>query len=280
MRRALAAAAACVMLACGAAGAQQFDGRALLITDGRADAEVASPLVVVLHGLTGSGAIMRHKTGFAALARTNGFVVAYPNGHLRRWRDSSGSADVAYLTHLIDALHAQYGTDPARVYLVGYSNGGTMAMRMSCTVPARIRAISVVAMTQPRDTSCANTRPVPALFIHGALDPVVPAAGLAPRHHFGGLMSLENTLAHWAARNGCRKPGAVATFDQVAGPDAARITQFSGCTAPLTAAVLTGQGHDWPGAAQYLPFLLGPASRELDAAAFSWRFFETAAGAQ
>jgi polyhydroxybutyrate depolymerase len=271
MRRVLAAGIA-LLLAVLPAVAQEFDGRPLIVTDGRTDTRSA-PLVIILHGLTGTGGIMQRKTGYDALARAHGFVVVYPNGIGRRWRDGTDTEDVAYLTALIDGITQKMGTDPDRVYLVGYSNGGSMALRLACTIPARLRAIAVVAMTQPRDNDCAGSPAIPALFIHGALDPIVPAQGIAATRNFDGLLPLTDTLALWSRRNRCAGPTPTQVFDQVAGPDTARITRYRGCAAPLSFVNLTGQGHDWPGAAPRLTLLLGPASRELDAGPFSWRFF-------
>jgi polyhydroxybutyrate depolymerase len=276
MWRALAAALALVLTVAPAtvqSSESQFNGRALILTDGRADAGTPAPLLIVLHGLTGTAGIMQRKTGFDALAQRHGFVVAYPNGIGRRWRDASGSRDVAYLTALIDSLTANLGTDPAHVYLAGYSNGGSMALRLACSTPARLRAIAVVAMTQPRGSDCAGTAPLPALFIHGALDPIVPVEGLPGRRTFPGLHSIQDTLRLWSRRNRCAGTAPAQVFDQIPGPDAAQITRYTGCAAPLSSVNLTGQGHDWPGAAPRLTFLLGPASREVDAGPFIWQFF-------
>lgn len=261
-----------LMLVAGAAEAQSFQGRTLIVTDGRA-ANEAAPLVLMLHGLTGTGRIMQRKTTFDMLARAHGFVVAYPNGTGRRWQHRGDEADVAYLSALIGTLTATYGTDPQRVFLVGYSNGGAMALRMACENSARLRGIAVVAMTQPRNFSCADDRPVATVFIHGGVDPVVPPTGLDATSRFEGLLPIDETLAHWTDRNRCTARGNVQEFDQTDGADTAQITQYTGCRRPLTSVLLTGQGHDWPGAAPRLTWLLGPASRELDAAAFSWRFF-------
>ena len=71
----LRAVLALVLLAASSAAAERFEGRSSSITDGRTDTDAAAPLVVVLHGLTGSGRIMQRKTGFDALARTHRFVV-------------------------------------------------------------------------------------------------------------------------------------------------------------------------------------------------------------
>lgn len=276
--RTLLAAVVALLLAFLPATAQTLDGRALIVTDGRTDKAHTdkagpAPLLIVLHGLTGTGKIMQRKTGFDALAAAHGFVVAYPNGTARRWRYGLDSADTAYIANLITTLTSDYSTDPARVFVVGYSNGGAMALRLSCALPDRIHAIAMVGMTQPRDVTCPTAEPLPALFIHGALDPIVPIEGRPANKRTDELFSLERSLALWATRNRCAGTTSTQTFDQGAGPDAARITRYTACRAPLTAAVLTGQGHDWPGAAPTLSLLLGPASLEMDAAPFIWQFF-------
>ncbi len=270
----LRAALALLLLAASPVAAERFEGRALTITDGRTDPSIPAPLVVVLHGLTGSGRIMQRKTGFDALARTHRFVVAYPNGQLRRWRFEAGSDDVAYLKSLIETFTRDYNTDPERIYLVGYSNGGAMAMRLACDLHSRIAAISVTAMTQPSDLDCPHRDPMPALFIHGALDPIVPAEGLAAQGGMAALLSLAQTKALWATRNLCAGVEPVRISNQIEGPDEARITRYTGCAASLETVVLTGQGHDWPGARPSLRFVLGPTSREMDGAVFSWLFFQ------
>ncbi len=270
----LRAVLALVLLAASSAAAERFEGRSSIITDARTDTDAAAPLVVVLHGLTGSGRIMQRKTGFDALARTHRFVVAYPNGKLRRWRFDAGSDDVAYLDTLLRALTRDYNIDPAHIYLVDYSNGGAMAMRLACDLRGRIAAISVTAMTQPSDPDCPHDDPVAALFIHGALGPIVPAEGLAAQGGMAALLSLTQTSALWAKRNRCAGVEPVRIWNQVDGPDEARITRYTGCTAPLETVVLTGQDHDWPGARPSLRFVLGPASREMDGAVFSWLFFQ------
>ena len=65
----------------------------LILTDGRSDSAPA-PLIIVLHGFTGSGRAMQRKTGFDALARAHGFSVAYPSGPHRRWDDSNPTSSM------------------------------------------------------------------------------------------------------------------------------------------------------------------------------------------
>lgn len=267
-----AAAALALLLAC-AAQAEQFGGRPLRITDGRSDAHPAL-LVIALHGFTGTGAAMQRKTHFDALARLNGFVVAYPSGKARRWNQAGqGRGDVAYLSALIKDLVARGSADPARIFLAGHSNGGAMALRMACDAPALIAGIAVVAMNAPRTLPCADGAPLPILFIHGDSDPVVPSEGIAGRSSALDLFSVEQTLALWSARNGCDGPPARKTLKSRTAQDVALFTRYLKCRAPLLQVLIADQGHEWPGAGPRARWIQGPATGEVDAASLSWWFF-------
>lgn len=265
------------------AHAEQFGDRLLRITDGRSDAHpaplvpaplVPAPLVIVLHGFTGSGAAMQRKTHFDALARRNGFVVAYPSGKARRWNHAGQARDdVAYLSALIEDLVAQGRADPARIFLAGHSNGGAMALRMACDAPTLIAGIAVVAMNAPRTLRCAQGAPLPVLFVHGDADPVVPPEGIAGSSSALGLLSVEETLALWSARNGCRGAPVRKTLKSSTAQDVALFSRYQNCRAPLLQVQIAGHGHEWPGAGPRARWIQGPASREVDAASLSWWFF-------
>ncbi|KIN72204.1 CE1 family esterase [Sulfitobacter guttiformis] len=244
------------------------------VTDGRITS-LPAPLVVVLHGFTASGPAIQRKTNFDALARANGFIVAYPSGPRRRWDDrSAASADVKTLSALIASLIAEGRADPGRIYLAGHSNGGGMAMRMACARPDLIRAIAVVAMNAPTSPHCAGPPPImAALFIHGTEDPIVPAQGLSGTRRHAGVLTVEQTLSDWAERNRCAGPVTSQTFNQTGGATKAILQSYQRCAEPLLHIILTGHGHEWPGAGPRATWIQGPASRELDAAAAIWGFF-------
>lgn len=270
-------AAALLLAWAGAAGAETDQRRNVILTDGRTSGAPA-PLVLALHGFTGTGASLQRKTIFDTLALRDGFIVAYPSGQRRRWNDGArtdGTADdQGHLTALIDNLVATGRADPKRIFIVGYSNGGSMALHMACARPDLIAGIVMVAMTAPRAAPCANGTPVPAFFIHGMKDRIVPPAGQPPRGSFGGSLSLSQTLALWAKRNRCTKS-----------PDTAPLTPqskstydtYRGCAAPLYAVRLADNGHRWPGSRRSPLLLKSPNSttalRRFDAADISWRFF-------
>ena len=252
-------------------GAEQR--RPVIITDGRSVPNPA-PFVLVLHGFTSTGAALRRRTGFDALVHSHGFSVAYPTGPTRRWDDSSPTfTDMTYLTNLILSQIALGRADPDHIYIAGHSNGGAMALRMSCAQPDLIRAIAVVAMNAQRKPQCPNGAPMPALFIHGSGDPIIPPEGLPPSRNHGGFLSTSKTLEQWSRRNRCGPPAPIKRFNQTGGDTTAAFIRYTKCAAGLLHITLRGHGHEWPGAGRRATWLQGPASRELDAASAIWQFF-------
>lgn len=271
--RSLLAAVCALLLALTPALAEQFQGRALILTDGRSNAQPA-PLIIVLHGFTGTAKAMQRKTDFDTLARRDGSVVAYPNGQARRWNDGAiareGPDDVAYLSALIAALIADGRADPRRVFITGHSNGGGMALRMACARPDLIAGISVVAMNAARTQPCPSAKPVPAFFIHGMQDPIVRAAGSAPTGRHGGYLSGAATLDIWSKRNRCT--GQAITL-RPQPPSSTTYTKYRGCAARLFHLDIADHGHEWPGAGPRARAIQGPATTQVDAADVSWQFF-------
>lgn len=267
-----AAAALVLLLAC-PAGAGQFGGRPLHVTDGRTDDRPAA-LVIALHGFLSTASGMQRKTSFDALARRDGFVVAYPSGKALRWNHAgSDPDDVAYLSALIANLVAQGIAHPARIYLAGHSNGGAMALRMACDRPALIAGVAVASMNVPAAGLCAQGRAMPMLFIHGDADPVVPPEGVAGKRARQDVISVKDTLSLWARRNGCQPAPLRKGLDRGTIGEVTQFHRYRGCRAPLLHVVIKGQGHEWPGAGPRARWIQGPASPHVDAASLSWWFF-------
>ncbi len=100
---------------------------------------------------------------------------------LRAWNagDCCGAStadDVTYLRHVVTAVAKQTKIDLKRVYVIGLSNGGMMALRAICDAPSVFAAAGSVAGPY-LGTTCA--RPI-WKHLHGALDPVVPYLGGVP----------------------------------------------------------------------------------------------------
>lgn len=202
------------------------------------------PLVVVLHGYGANGFVQAGYLGLSALARTRGFLLAYPNGTLDTtgrlfWNATDACCDfartnvddVAYITAVIDDMSARYRVDARRVFLVGHSNGGFMAHRMACDASNRIAAIVSFAGVGFKDPArCQPTSPVAVAQLHGTADETVAFTGGAFQGvEFPGAVE---TQRGWAMRNGCgttpTEAGRLDLVTNLAG-DETKVERYSGC---------------------------------------------------
>lgn len=244
------------------------------------------PLVVLLHGRFGTGRGMARLTRFDATADRAGVLVAYPNGWRRSWDDGRpgtpaerrGIDDVAFLEAVLHDVGRHAPVDTTRIYVAGMSNGGFMTERLACAVGARLAAIGIVAATLSDSlaATCHPAVPIAVMDIHGTADPIVPYAGgtLGDRGH---VLSVDESVARWAAWDGCRgAPADTALPDTAHDGTMVTMRTYGGCDggAEVVAVRVADGGHAWPGGSQYLPVgMVGRASRNLDASAALWAFF-------
>jgi polyhydroxybutyrate depolymerase len=191
------------------------DGRPLhLHVPGGYDAAAKAPLVVLLHGYTSSGAEQEDYFQLTAESDRRGFLYATPDGTVDRennrfWNATpaccdfygTGVDDSRYLRRLLDTVAAKYPVDPARVYFVGHSNGGFMALRMACEHADRVTAVVSLAGAATADpAACRPVRPVSVLQIHGTSDRTIHYEGASsPRPY----PSAKGTVDMWRALDGC-----------------------------------------------------------------------------
>lgn len=218
------------------------------------------PLIIALHGSSGSPEDVRHASRLDSVADSRGFLVAYPNGSKGRfglyhsdWNAGAccGQAqrenvdDVAFIRAVIDRVAAQLPVDGRRVYVAGFSDGGRMAYRVACAAADRIAAVGVVSGSLV-DTGCAPTAPMSVIAFHGTADSEVayndPALTPPVRPVPAAAAALPPAIRFWAAHNGCR--GAVAR------QPSRHVTQtaLSSCAgADVVLYTIDGGVHGWPG---------------------------------
>jgi len=192
------------------------DGRAHFFVPPERSSE-PRPLLLLLHGLGGSGAAIARDFGLEAFARHKGFVFVAPDGTLdgagrRFWNagnrccnfENAPIDDVSRLHGLIEHAIRELSVDRARVSIVGYSNGGFMAHRLACERSGSIASVVSIAATGP-EPECDAANPVSILEIHGDRDPIVPFTGghLFGRPEMPRVNELSASLAPWLKRNGC-----------------------------------------------------------------------------
>jgi polyhydroxybutyrate depolymerase len=245
------------------------------------------PLVIALHGRGGDGLGQERLSGLAQVAVREGFALTLPDGFERSWHDGRdvGPAaeahvdDVAFLGALIDRFVAEAHVDPRRVYLVGMSNGGFVALTAACALADRVAAVASVtgAVDERLAGRCAPSRPVPVALFAGDADPLVPYGGGEVRGGRGAVLSADASAALWARLDRCRAPPDVRDLPDVDPADGTTVTlrRWSGCAdgTEVRLYAVHGGGHTWPGGAGVLPAaLLGVTSRDLSATEEAWAF--------
>ncbi len=272
-----------------ASSAQSLDGR-LVTADGRARtyhlhvpgglSEQAVPLVIALHGGTGSGDQFRRNSGLDELADEHGFVVVYPDGvgvgrtdALRTWNGGycCGQAarddvdDVSFVRELIDAIAAHYPIDPQRVFAVGHSNGGIMAYRLACELSDRIAAVALQAGSLGVD-DCAPEHPVSLLHLHGTADTNHPIDGGRGSTSISGVdfHSARTSVRDFAAADGC--PATPTFTADPSNPDLT-ISTWTPCGggSEVRFVEVAGAEHAWMGHTSGAPRLTGEWYADLDA---------------
>ena len=250
------------------------------------------PLVIVLHGMNGSGLVMSMFSGFNELAEKNNFIVMYPDAFGPLWNDGrvdmdsisfrTGVDDVQFIIQLVDSMVAISEVDPKRVYAAGFSNGGMMALRLGIAASDRIAAVASVAGLMPKHLSLVRpSRPVPFLMIHGTEDKTVPWGGgvlMRGKKKRGEVLSVLDTVSYWVRNDGCTSQVSVKILpDRETRDGTVSFLVTYGCPDPDNEVLLVsiqGGGHTWPGAEKYLPELnAGKISRDFNASQFIWEFF-------
>jgi polyhydroxybutyrate depolymerase len=235
------------------------------------DGRTAAPLVVVFHGVGQTADDIAEYTGFNDLANEQGLVVAYPEAVPdSRWNAAQtldAADDVGFASGLLDALETQLCIDEQTIFVVGYSDGGGMAQRLTCVEPERIRALGTVAATY---VGCRA--PVPWVGFHGMDDMLAPfeAGDIAAQLGGGASLPARRVLSDWSRELGCDALGVISRP-----ADNVELTTFPQCVlgegeAQLYAII--GGGHTWPGAADRPG--AGATSQEIDGTLTLWEFFE------
>jgi polyhydroxybutyrate depolymerase len=187
--------------------------------------------------------------------------------------------DVAFLNQMLDQLALKYSVDTHRIYATGLGDGGFMALHMGCDMADRVAAVASVGAALPKTMICLPSRPVPALFLDGTDDPIVPYDGgnykAGPFH----VLSAEDSAKAWARFDRCnQKPVQDKIQPLQKGEKESKTFTFSGChdNAQVVLYAVKGGGNTWPGGEQYMSEKeVGKTSDALNANQTLWDFLST-----
>lgn len=219
----------------------------------------SAALVVLLHGTGVDAREELDRTGFGVLAQQRGFEVAVPQSIGRTWNSGAGCCsyeaeqridDIAFVRAVVSDVRDRTSIDPARIYLVGYSNGGKLAYGVACT-GQRVFAGLATYGAGPQ-LPCTAAAPL-ALFVgFGTNDPLEPPKGMAPDSR-GRHPGLASTVAEFVRRDRCAptvERSAVGT---------AVVVAHTRCTAgtAIEAATWHGEDHTFPAPPRTTPDAAG-----------------------
>lgn len=258
---------------------------------GRAVANGPRPLVLVIHGGAGTarGMVRLTKRRWNELADQHGFYVVYPNGIDKIWdfgegrvssRLSQSVDDLTYFRNVISATSRTVNVDSQRIFATGLSRGAQASFFLACNLPRQIRAVMPVATNLPKYmvNECRSGPPVGMALITGTADKQVPYNGgtitvLGQKRDV--VLSSEETVALWRRRNGCGAGAKTQNIDARPNDGLSVVVRDWSCSgAPVRHYGVHGGGHTWPSGRQFLPVrLVGPVSRDIDAADEGWAFF-------
>lgn len=256
------------------------------------------PVVFVLHGGGGQakGLIRNTRGRFNELAERDSFIVVYPNGVGKSWndgaRDTIGVArklkinDVGFFEEMIENIQKKYSVNSNLVFACGISNGGFMVQRLAYELAGKIKGIGVVAanLSVVQSEKKFPTKPVPAIFINGTNDPLVPFDGghvTVFNKKRGEILSVEESIETWKRINYCKQKKGVYHFPDVNKTDrcTAIKTTWQNQENPkikVVAIKIENGGHTWPGTKQYLPRkLVGNTNYDFNGCDEIWNYFKS-----
>jgi len=286
-------------------------GFVLYVPEALKDSEEKYPLVLCLHGGGGNAETMS-KAGWSELADKRRFMVVYPEGLNGHWNDGRNvrkhaaqnavTDDVDFLVQLLDYLLETQPVDPARVYVVGISNGGFMTQRLAVEHTKRFAAVAMQIASLP-DTYLKGplkfepTALLSVLFMNGTEDPFMPYEGgkmtpnllphLVDSETFdfgqgqGHSIPTLDAVHLWVTKNQLSIDRSVITELPDKDPtDGCRVEHQiwsdEGILVTVELYRIVGGGHTIPGGTQYLPErIIGPVCHDINGIEVTWDFFES-----
>lgn len=178
------------------------------------DANVATPLVLAIHGYTASAQSTLEESRWHDLAEEHGFIVIFPQGMVRDmppmgnipascwvagafaslFGDVDPSVDINFINAILDKAEAAYNIDTTRVYATGHSNGSMMTWELGARATGRFAAIAPVGYMTAPSTAIAEGVLLPTWSFMGEYD----GAGMALIADSANV----TTLRAWNEHNG------------------------------------------------------------------------------
>lgn len=204
--------------------------------------DTAYPLVIVLHGNGSFGSANSLYLGATQRVDSLQFVLVTPDASpdvdgVLGWNAGAivlefpgePPDDRAYVRRLIDEAKRAYRIDDARIYLLGTSNGGHLALDLICEDPSVATAVLNQAGALPMEAAC-NEGVTSLLSVHGTADDTV-AFGGGTRENGIVIYSAVALVAAFAENTGCgpvENTGSIDLVDGLPGAET-RVQRYGDC---------------------------------------------------
>ena len=246
--------------------------------------EKTLPLVFFLHGGGQNIKKMARSSQLNKLADQDNFIVAYPVGINKRWKDGRGETyggksqedvdDVKFIEKLITKLIHTHKVNAKKVYVTGVSNGGLMTLRLGCDLSHKLSAIAPVIANIPKKyiDQCKPKKTLSILLMNGTADPIVPYYGGEMKFfkkHMGEVVSTEKTIDFWRRHNHCNKTPTLTHLPDANKRDKSSISvsTYKHCKNNATVKLYSihGGGHTMPGKKGFnIPKIVGQKNRDIE----------------
>jgi polyhydroxybutyrate depolymerase len=263
------------------------------------DPSKPSPMIVLMHGLGGSGDQVFNEFGGQAETNKLGAIVVTPNAIAwsgdkddAAWQTNNGLIppganpdDAGFLDQMIKTTEKQVNVDPSKVGMWGFSDGGMMTLNFASGQYSKdissFETVSTGADSNEVNGGNPNSMNMSGLLIHGTADSVIPINGLTGAEgdisrtaaSLGGdlsvpsFLSASDTAKLLATKDGITS-GAV-TFPS--GNSNVQKVEYKNGTNTIESETVQGGGHAWYGQ----PSMAGTADGALDTTDEMWNFFQS-----
>jgi polyhydroxybutyrate depolymerase len=245
------------------------------------------PAVIILRGSKERGARLRRTFSLEEMARSSGAVLIYPEPLSGQWAVTAGpeaNHDLIFIHDLITKLVGRGIADRGKVFLVGVSAGGVMALRLACDEKHVFAGVAVLGASLPSDlaASCKPPHPVPLLLIAGTADSMAPYYGgtVTLPHAKAEILSIDKTLGLFGKAAGCAGGMTTTVFPDKDAHDGTRafLDRLSNCAVPVEAVRIEGGGHALPGVPGEAVSGHGLTNGDVSSAKLVWDFFRPLGG--
>jgi predicted esterase len=136
------------------------------------------PLIIALHGGYGQG--YEYIWTWLRAARSRGYAILAPKSLGDTWDMTVPSSDTRSVMRMFNEVANEYSIDPARVYLIGLSDGGIFTYILGLEQSQLFRGLAPVAgALHPAVDSMLRQgrgKDTPMLVVHGVHDFIFPVA--------------------------------------------------------------------------------------------------------